>query len=404
VWLHIVLPQALTAALPPVVGDWAEFGRPPAAPTSAIPSGRAGVFAQFLSSIDDQPARLHFIHSMLPHMAFEYVPSGRQYRAPDYQTRREDGRGLFEGVSAAYADTLHQRHLAQVGFVDRLLGDLIVRLREVEAYDKALVIITADHGASYREGHARRAPQEHNLSDIIDVPLLIKLPGQRRGEIVDRIVETIDILPTILDVVGAKEPLRLDGRSLIDARIPARSFRTFIVRDRSNVARRTVRDSSADRGASLERKLRRFGSGGLAALYAPPDARHLLGTKVSPSAANSAPDVQITIHDRTRFSAITRDRDPLPLYVRGVLSTARPAPLRVAVVVNGTVAAVSHSYREGDAHVFGTLIPESSLQEGHNTVAALVVDVVTRNEAHATSSGPSTSARDTRHATRRSVR
>ena len=31
----------------------------------------------------------------------------------------------------------------------------------------------------------------------------MKLPGQRRGEVVDRIVETVDILPTILDVVGA---------------------------------------------------------------------------------------------------------------------------------------------------------------------------------------------------------
>ena len=85
---------------------------------------------------------------------------------------------MFEGVSAAYADTLHQRHLAQVGFADRLVGDLIARLREVGAYDKALVIITADHGASYREGRSRRRPQpqRQNLSDILQVPILVKLP------------------------------------------------------------------------------------------------------------------------------------------------------------------------------------------------------------------------------------
>ena len=164
VWLHIVLPQTLTEELPPVTDDWAEFGRTRETQDGEIRNSRGGVFAQFLSSIDGQPARLHFIHSMLPHMPFEYVPSGRRYRRsrlPDHIYR---GKRLFEGMSAAYADTLHQRHLAQVGFVDRLLGDLIGRLREVGVYDEALVIITADHGASYREGRARRQLQRSAIS------------------------------------------------------------------------------------------------------------------------------------------------------------------------------------------------------------------------------------------------
>lgn len=111
-------------------------------------------------------------------------------------------------------------------------------------------------------------------------------------------------------------------------------------------------------------------------LYAPSAARHLFGMKVNPSAMHPAPDVQITIRDRKQFAAVKRDRDPLPLYVRGVLNTSRSEPLSVAVVVNGIVAAVSQSYRERDAHVFGTLIPETSLRVGDNTVAAIVVDAL----------------------------
>jgi hypothetical protein len=376
VWLHIVLPQRFTEELPPVAGDWSDFGQPRAAQTSEIPDSRGALFAQFLSSIDGQPARLHVIHSMLPHMQFEYVASGRRYVAPDYQTRNEKGRRLFERASAAYADTLHQRHLAQVAYVDRLLGELILRLREVGAYDKALVVITSDHGASYREGRARRAPDQHNLSDILQVPLLIKLPGQRRGEVVDRIVETVDILPTILDVLAAKVSLRLDGQSLIDGRVPERSSRTFIFRDRSNVSPSALGDWSADRVASLDRKLRRFGSGDPMALYAASGARHLLGAKIRRSALRLPPDVQITIRDLEKFAAVKRDRDPLPLYVRGVLSTSRSEPVSVAVVVNGIIVAVCQSYRERDAHVFGTLIPEESLRDGDNTVDALVVDAL----------------------------
>ena len=56
-------------------------------------------------------------------------------------------------------------------------------------------------------------------------------------------------------------------------------------------------------------------------------------------------------------------------------STSRPDPLSVAVVVNGIVAAIAHSYRDRDGHVFGTLIPEAALRDGKNTVAAFVVDL-----------------------------
>ncbi len=309
-------------------------------------------------------------------MPLEYVPSGRRYRGPDYQTTMYRGRGLFEGVSAAYADTLHQRHLAQVGFADRLVGDLIARLREVGAYDKALVIITADHGASYREGRSRRQPRpsQHNLSDILQVPLVMKLPGQRRGEVVDRFVETVDILPTILDVVGARATLRLDGRSLVDSRIPERSPRTFFLRNRFNTAPRILGDLSADRAASLERKEHRFGRGELIGLYAPDGARHLLGMTVGRSGMHPAPDVRIAINNPGQFDAVKLDRDPLPIYVRGDLTTSRSDPLSVAVVVNGIVTAIAHSYQERDGHKFGTLIPETALRDGKNTVAAFVVD------------------------------
>jgi hypothetical protein len=87
-----------------------------------------------------------------------------------------------------------------------------------------------------------------------------------------------------------------------------------------------------------------------------------------------ARDVEAGISNAGEFKAVSLERDPLPLYVAGALRTSRPDPLTVAVAVNGIVTAVTHSYRDRDAHVFGTLIPESSLREGHNAVAALVVE------------------------------
>jgi len=372
VWLHIVLPDTLANTLPPVTEDWGEFARDDAPQSRDIRNDREGLFAQFVSSIDGRPARVHFIHSMLPHMAFEYVPSGRRYHRPDYESLIFRRSRLFERSSPAYADSLHQRHLAQVGFVDHLVGSLAARLREVGAYDEALVIITADHGASYREGRSRREPEERNLSDILRVPLFIKLPGQRRGEVVDEIVETVDILPTILHVIGATAPFHLDGRSLADNRVPERASRTFIWRNRQNVAVRTVDDMSTQLAESLERKERRFGRGDPAGLYAPPNARRLLGAHRS--ALHTASDVRVSIRSRAQFQDVNLAADPLPLYVAGLLDTSRGEPVAVAVLVNGVVAAVTHSYRERGAHRFGTLIPESSLRNGRNVVAGVALD------------------------------
>jgi hypothetical protein len=374
VWLHIVLPENLAEALPPVVGEWAEFGQPREAPRPGIKRGREGWFAEFLSAIDHQPARMHVIHLVLPHMPFEYVPSGRRYSAPDFQSIRLDGSLLFDKASAALADTIHQRHLAQVGYADRLVGELTARLRSTGAYDDALVIITSDHGASYREGRRRRTPRpsQQNLSDILQVPLFIKLPGQQEGEVVDRIVETVDIFPTILDVVGAKTSSRLDGRSLIDGSDPGRN--SFFLRSRSSTRPRRLGDLSADRAASLERKERRFGRGDVRGLYAPAGVRHLLGTELSAAALSPAADVQVSVDNLPKYESVTRARDPLPIYVSGVLRTGRADPLNVVVAVNGTVAAFARSYRARGGHLFGTLIPESALRDGRNTVTAFVVD------------------------------
>ena len=76
-------------------------------------------------------------------------------------------------------------------------------------------MVVADHGIGFHLGMERRTVTPRNVQDLAPVPLLIKLPGQRRGAVDDRHVETIDILPTILELTGLKAPRPLDGRSLL---------------------------------------------------------------------------------------------------------------------------------------------------------------------------------------------
>ena len=119
--------------------------------------------------------------------------------------------------SDAAADLALQRHLLQAQFADRLLGELLDRLDELDLYDDALVVVTADHGASFVPGTHRRLPEEETLPGIMPVPLVVKLPASTPadGHRDDRPAETVDILPTLADALEVEVPWPLDGTSLL---------------------------------------------------------------------------------------------------------------------------------------------------------------------------------------------
>ena len=102
----------------------------------------------------------------------------------------------------------------EIAFADEIVGGLIASLKRRGLYDDALVVLLSDHG----EGLGDHGEQEHGLflyRDTIRVPLVIKLPRrQRAGGRVATPVQHIDLVPTILDVLGLPAMSALDGRSL----------------------------------------------------------------------------------------------------------------------------------------------------------------------------------------------
>ena len=186
---HILLPEPLKRHLPTIAGDWVGLAQ---RETRDKAEGRDAEFERFLDAIKPgQDGRLYFLHSLLPHMPFEYVPSGHRYLAADYQGRLVEGKRLFEATDPGFVDAVYQRHLLQVGFVDSLLGRLIGRLRTLGLYEETLLVVTSDHGASYQPGLPRRVLTEQNASDIALVPLFIKLPGQQVGFVRESNAQTI---------------------------------------------------------------------------------------------------------------------------------------------------------------------------------------------------------------------
>jgi arylsulfatase A-like enzyme len=107
-------------------------------------------------------------------------------------------------------------YAAAVSYLDFRIGELIQYLKDIQAYDNTLIIITADHGENLGEHHL--AYHLFCLYDtLIHVPLLMSCPALLpRGRKVSGLVSLTDILPTILELLELNgESANIQGTSLV---------------------------------------------------------------------------------------------------------------------------------------------------------------------------------------------
>jgi hypothetical protein len=261
----------------------------------------------------------------------------------------------------------YQRHLLQVGAVDRELGRLLSRLRETGLYDRALVIVAADHGISFLVGQRdRRVVRRFNVQDIAPVPLFVKRPGQRHGRISRAYARTYDILPTIADVLHVRVPWRTAGRSVFSSALRRRRTIRLVGRNRFE---RVVRLSTADfqrrwRGAIRRRQLL-FGSGlARPGLYRVGPRADLIGRRTEglPIAPPGAPHA--LVNGAAELRHVDLGSDYRPVLVSGRISNGAPRARRdIAIAINGRIEAVTRSFYLRGSHKesFACLVPEDAL-------------------------------------------
>ncbi|WP_229402027.1 sulfatase-like hydrolase/transferase [Micromonospora okii] len=263
-------------------------------------------FAAFLAGLrpSDRPT-LHFLHLLMPHAPWQFLPSGARYAAPD--DLPNDGAG--------WIDLARQRHLAQLAYTDRLIGETLRTLRATGLYDAAAVVVTADHGVSFDAAAQGRGADAIRAAagQVAWVPMFVKEPGQRAGRVDDRNWEHVDLLPTVADLAHVRVPWRVDGRSA--------------------------------RQAPRERADKRFYErpgeplvlpGGVPTAPPQPPPHPLVGTTVGrrPTAGSAR------VADLAAFRAVDPDTGELPALVWGSVDASVPDGTLLAVAVNGRVGAV----------------------------------------------------------------
>lgn len=134
---------------------------------------------------------------------------GPHFDLPKYHPRDEE-------TDEAMAH-IHNRYSALVTMTDHHFGKLIAKLKALDMYDDALIILTTDHGYCFGEREFIGKSYMHAFNELAHIPLLVHLPGHRHaGTHRHELTQNIDIMPTILKFFNAETPADVNGKSLFN--------------------------------------------------------------------------------------------------------------------------------------------------------------------------------------------
>ena len=131
----------------------------------------------------------------------------------------------------AYSELEKKRILAtyyaQISFIDTAIGRILSTLRSLSLEEQTIIIFTSDHGDfGGRYGLVEKTKAFYE--PLIRVPLLMKAPGIPEGSVITAQVSTIDIMPTIFDILKLPLPAAIDGRSFLRSITSSAGHRTEI--------------------------------------------------------------------------------------------------------------------------------------------------------------------------------
>jgi arylsulfatase A-like enzyme/thioredoxin-like negative regulator of GroEL len=107
----------------------------------------------------------------------------------------------------------HSPYDGEIAYVDASLGRVLDQLKRMGELERTVVVVTADHGEGFYE-HQEATHAFLAYDSTLRVPLIVVIPGVRGGRRISERTGTVDIVPTILDLVGVGIPSHVQGRSL----------------------------------------------------------------------------------------------------------------------------------------------------------------------------------------------
>jgi hypothetical protein len=342
----------------------------------------------FLADLKPMPEpNLHFMHLLLPHSPWHYLPSGHEYQQwpPSFPPEKPDPTKPKHTTPSEPLESRvgKQRLLLQTAFLDNQIGTMLDRMEETGLLDQALLIVTADHGTGIEPRTKARQMDDTNAADLCWVPLFVKTPGQKTGKVDNRNSMHVDLLPTIADVLDTNPPWQMDGISLLG---PPRQEQQKYWYDVPGV-RKTIDPAFRDRVRHGYAQEIAHPERGREGLYAIGSYAGLVGKKVSELTVGAPSPATANLHQMVES---LDEVDPSTARVPAALFGSLDRPMGsestwLLASVNGTVAgAIAAVPSDGEWKFFG-IVDDQYFTKGKNDVGIWSVDGATLHRLTLTS-------------------
>lgn len=175
---------------------------------------------QWLASVDRSKPIFLWVHLFPPHSPYAVPPPWLGRFDASERDRNAASTEPYWGwvqsrLTAAQVQVLEARYDEAISYSDAYAGPFLQQVLAMLGPNTAIVL-AADHGESFAHGYgAHTGPGLYN--EIINIPLVIKLPGETTGKRCDTPVQQADIAPTLAALAGVPAPADWEGQSLLGA-------------------------------------------------------------------------------------------------------------------------------------------------------------------------------------------
>jgi len=394
VMAHKILPRGLRNHLPPIDNAWGGFApRTDGAKVDSNhlqskeviprkeladkwhvegPVSQLPAFDGFIERVSGTSLpTFHMLHTLLPHRPWMLTSDLRTFKTI----------GLHNKVPDSEIEALNEYRvfLQQLMATDRLIMELLTKLKKSANWDRTMLVVTADHGITMEAGVWKRSqvdpdkPETHE--DLYRVPLFIKYPDQKVSEVNDCTASPVDVLPTIAAVKGVMSGWKLDGTDLRKG-CKNRPNRRVLWPNGEGVV--STGFEAAQERANFYSKMVPFDRGQNGAVSVYPYGA-LMDLKVPISILRDTHVSSWTLDQTERLKNVeTGPLVNIPLEVSGVISVKDQLPLDAVglMVVDGKVAGMIAGLgglKAGSSFTYRSMLTAESLTKGSHEVALAIV-------------------------------